>query len=183
MFWIVAPLVGMIVQPLIGHYSDKTWTSIGRRKPYFLTGALLSSLALIFLPNSGALAGIVPALWIGAGMVMIMDACFNVAMEPFRALVADNLPESQRTLGFSIQTFLIGLGAVAGSALPEILGKSGFSLVTAENDVADNIKYSFYIGAAVFIAAILITVFFQKNILPAEYEKYHGNRKPAKRAE
>ncbi len=92
MFWIVAPLVGMIVQPIIGHYSDRTWNRVGRRKPYFLTGALLSSAALVFLPNSGSLAGVIPALWIGAGMVMIMDASFNVAMEPFRALVADNLP-------------------------------------------------------------------------------------------
>ncbi|HSU50567.1 MAG TPA: MFS transporter [Segetibacter sp.] len=178
MFWIVAPLVGMIVQPLIGHYSDKTWTRIGRRKPYFLTGALLSSLALVFLPNSGSLAGIVPALWIGAGMVMIMDASFNVAMEPFRALVADNLPESQRTLGFSIQTFLIGLGAVVGSALPEFLGNHGFSLTTKENDVADNIKYSFYIGAVVFMAAILVTVLFTKEYTPAEYEKFHGKPEP-----
>lgn len=174
MFWIVAPLVGMIVQPLIGHYSDKTWTRIGRRKPYFLTGAILSSLALIFLPNSGSLAGLVPALWIGAGMVMIMDASFNVAMEPFRALVADNLPESQRTLGFSIQTFLIGLGAVVGSALPEFLGNHGFSLKTLENDVADNIKYSFYIGAVVFMVAILVTVFFTREYSPKEYEGYHG---------
>ena len=86
-FWIVAPLVGMIVQPLIGHYSDRTWNRLGRRKPYFLAGALLSSTALVLLPNSGAMAGIVPALWIGAGMVMVMDASFNVAMEPFRALV------------------------------------------------------------------------------------------------
>ncbi len=174
MFWIVAPLVGMIVQPIIGHYSDRTWNRVGRRKPYFLTGALLSSAALVFLPNSGSLAGFIPALWIGAGMVMIMDASFNVAMEPFRALVADNLAEKQRTLGFSIQTFLIGLGAVVGSALPEILGNSGFSMVTKENDVADNIKYSFYIGAAVFVAAILVTVFFSKEYPPKEYEKYHG---------
>ncbi|MFZ8469325.1 MFS transporter, partial [Staphylococcus aureus] len=86
----VAPLVGMIVQPLLGHYSDRTWNRLGRRKPYFLTGALLSSAALVFLPNSGSMAGIISALWIGAGMVMIMDASFNVAMEPFRALVADN---------------------------------------------------------------------------------------------
>lgn len=174
MFWIVAPLVGMIVQPIIGHYSDRTWNRLGRRKPYFLTGALLSSLALIFLPNSAALSSILPVLWIGAGMVMIMDASFNIAMEPFRALVADNLPESQRTMGFSIQTFLIGLGAVAGSALPEILANNGVSMQAGADGVADNITYSFYIGALVFIAAILITVFFSKEYPPKEYERYHG---------
>ena len=173
-FWLVAPVVGMIVQPLIGHYSDKTWNRLGRRKPYFLTGAILSSLALISLPNSGALAGIVPALWIGAGMVMVMDTSFNIAMEPFRALVADNLPDKQRTLGFSIQTFLIGLGAVGGSYLPEFLSNHGFSLQAGPNGVADNIRYSFYIGAAVFIIAILITVFFSKEYKPKEYESYHG---------
>jgi maltose/moltooligosaccharide transporter len=174
MFWIVAPLVGMIVQPIIGHYSDKTWNRVGRRKPYFLAGAILSSLALVVLPNSGGLAGILPALWIGAGMVMIMDASFNIAMEPFRALVADNLPDSQRTAGFSIQTFLIGLGAVLGSALPQFLASIGFGMTAGENDVADNIKYSFYIGAAVFIAAILVTVFFSREYPPKEYEQYHG---------
>ena len=174
MFWIVAPLVGMIVQPLIGHYSDRTWNRLGRRKPFFLTGALLSSAALIFLPNSGNLAGLIPALWIGAGMVMIMDASFNIAMEPFRALVADNLPDSQRTMGFSIQTFLIGLGAVAGSALPELLANWGFSMTAAENQIADNIKYSFYIGAAIFIIAILVTVFFSKEYPPKQYEAFHG---------
>lgn len=174
MFWIVAPLVGMIVQPIIGHYSDRTWNRVGRRKPYFLTGAILSSLALIFLPNSGSLSSVIPALWIGAGMVMVMDASFNIAMEPFRALVADNLPDSQRTSGFSIQTFLIGLGAVVGSALPDILAKNGVSMEAGPDGVADNIKYSFYIGAAVFIAAILITVFFSKEYPPAEYERYHG---------
>jgi maltose/moltooligosaccharide transporter len=161
MFWIVAPLVGMIVQPIIGHYSDKTWNRLGRRKPYFLVGALLSSVALVFLPNSSIISGVIPALWIGAGMVMIMDTSFNIAMEPFRALVADNLPHSQSTMGFSIQTFLIGLGAVMGSALPEFLANHGFS-INSEHGVADNIKYSFYIGAVVFIAAILITVFFIK---------------------
>ena len=174
MFWIVAPLVGMIVQPIIGHYSDRTWNRLGRRKPYFLTGAILSSLALVFLPNSAALSTVIPALWIGAGMVMIMDASFNVAMEPFRALVADNLPESQRTLGFSIQTFLIGLGAVAGSALPEILANQGISMEAGADGVANNITYSFYIGAAVFVAAILVTVFFSKEYPPKEYEQYHG---------
>jgi maltose/moltooligosaccharide transporter len=174
MFWIVAPLVGMIVQPLIGHYSDRTWNRLGRRKPYFLAGALLSSAALIFLPNSGGLAGVVPALWIGAGMVMVMDASFNIAMEPFRALVADNLPENQRTLGFSIQTFLIGLGAVVGSALPDILSKNGFSMEAGKDGIADNIKYAFYIGAAVFVIAILVTIFFSKEYPPQAYEQYHG---------
>src|SRR5687767_7790979 len=174
LFWIVAPLVGMIVQPIIGHYSDKTWNRLGRRKPYFLTGALLSSIALIFLPNSGNLAGIIPALWIGAGMVMIMDASFNIAMEPFRALVADNLPDRQRTLGFSIQTFLIGCGAVIGSYLPEVLSHLGFSMAAGDDGVADNIKYSFYIGAVVFVLAILVTVFFSKEYPPDEYDKYHG---------
>ncbi len=178
LFWIVAPLVGMIVQPLIGHYSDKTWNRLGRRKPYFLTGAILSSLALILLPNSGNLAGVIPALWIGAGMVMVMDASFNIAMEPFRALVADNLPNRQHTLGFSIQTFLIGCGAVIGSYLPKGLAALGFSKFPGSGGIADNIKWSFYIGAAVFILAILITVFFSREYPPAEYERYHG--KPEK---
>jgi maltose/moltooligosaccharide transporter len=182
MFWIVAPLVGMIVQPLIGHYSDRTWNRLGRRKPYFLTGALLSSAALIFLPNSGAVSSVVPALWIGAGMVMIMDASFNVAMEPFRALVADNLPDTQRTSGFAIQTFLIGVGAVVGSELPSFLAKHGFSQEAGTSGVADNIRYAFYIGAAVFVAAILVTVFKTKEYPPGEYEKYHGKNEAAEKA-
>jgi maltose/moltooligosaccharide transporter len=174
MFWIVAPLVGMIVQPIIGHYSDKTWNRLGRRKPFFLAGAILSSIALIMLPNSGNFTAFLPALWIGAGMVMVMDASFNIAMEPFRALVADNLSHQQSASGFSIQTFLIGLGAVAGSALPELLANNGFSMHAGNDGVADNIKYSFYIGAVVFIASILITIFFTKEYPPEEYEQYHG---------
>lgn len=174
MFWIVAPLVGMIVQPIIGHYSDKTWNRLGRRKPFFLAGAILSSMALIMLPNSGNFTAFLPALWIGAGMVMVMDASFNIAMEPFRALVADNLSHQQSASGFSIQTFLIGLGAVAGSALPELLANNGISMHAGNYGVADNIKYSFYIGAFVFIASILITIFFTKEYPPEEYEKYHG---------
>lgn len=181
MFWIVAPLVGMIVQPLIGHYSDRTWNRLGRRKPYFLTGALFSAAALVFLPNSGAVSSFIPALWIGAGMVMIMDASFNVAMEPFRALVADNLPDTQRTSGFAVQTFLIGVGAVVGSELPSLLAKNGFSQEAGATGVADNIRYAFYIGAAVFIGAILVTVFFSKEYPPAEYEQYHGRDEAAEK--
>lgn len=181
MFWIVAPLVGMIVQPLIGHYSDRTWNRLGRRKPYFLAGALFSAAALVFLPNSGAVSSFIPALWIGAGMVMIMDASFNVAMEPFRALVADNLPDAQRTSGFAVQTFLIGVGAVVGSELPSLLASNGFSQEAGVTGVADNIRYAFYIGAAVFIGAILVTVFFTKEYPPAEYEQYHGKNEAAEK--
>ena len=182
MFWIVAPLMGMIVQPIIGHYSDRTWNRLGRRKPFFLTGALLTAMALVILPNAGSLAGLIPALWVGAGMVMVMDASINIAMEPFRALVADNLSDEQRTTGFSVQTFLIGLGAVAGSALPEFLSNHGFSMEARNGGIADNIKYSFYIGAFVLLAAILVTVFFSKEYPPAEYEKYHGKNEEAQGA-
>ena len=109
-FWLVAPLTGMIVQPIIGHYSDKTWTRLGRRRPYFLFGAIAATIGLVLMPNSAFLTTVVPALWVGAGMLMIMDASFNIAMEPFRALVADKLSTEQRTLGFSVQTVLIGIG-------------------------------------------------------------------------
>ena len=134
----------------------------------------LSAAALVFLPNSGGLAGAIPALWIGAGFVMIMDASFNVAMEPFRALVADNLPDSQRTAGFAIQAFLIGIGAVGGSYMTSILAWLGFGQLPGRDGIADNIKYSFYIGAAIFVVAILITVFFSREYPPDEYERYHG---------
>jgi maltose/moltooligosaccharide transporter len=174
-FWLVAPIMGMIIQPLIGHYSDRTWNRLGRRKPYFLTGALLSALALILLPNSGSMAGFIPALWIGGGFVMIMDASFNVAMEPFRALVADNLPDSQRAKGFAIQACLIGIGAVAGSYMASILAWLGFNQVSGPNGVADNIKYSYYIGSTVFVLAILVTVFRSKEYPPEEYEHYNGH--------
>ena len=173
-FWLVAPFMGMIVQPLIGHYSDRTWNRLGRRKPYFLTGAILSVLALILLPNSGSMAGAIGALWIGAGFVMVMDASFNVAMEPFRALVADNLPDSQRSKGFAIQACLIGIGAVAGSYMPSILAWLGVSQTSGIHDVADNIKYSFYIGSVIFVIAILVTVLFSHEYPPEEYERYHG---------
>ena len=174
-FWLAAPVVGLIVQPIVGHYSDRTWTRLGRRRPFFLAGAILSSIALCFMPNSSLAASIAPPLLVGAGMLMIMDACFNLAMEPFRALVADNLPDSQRTTGFSVQTFLIGIGAVVGSAFPWMLTNwLGVSNKADEGIVADNVKYAFYGGALVFIISILITVIKTKEYPPAEYEKYHG---------
>lgn len=174
-FWLAAPVIGMIVQPIVGHYSDRTWTTLGRRRPYFLIGAILSAGALALMPNAWILGEIAPLMIIGAGFLMIMDACFNLSMEPFRALVADNLDDSQRTMGFSVQTFLIGAGAVIGSWLPAILNEFfGVSLRGEEGEVGPNIKYAFYIGAIVFIISILWTVFKTKEYPPEEYERYHG---------
>jgi maltose/moltooligosaccharide transporter len=171
-FWIAAPLTGMIVQPIIGHYSDKTWTKLGRRRPYFLAGAIMACIALFLMPNAALLSTVVPPMLIGAGMLMIMDASFNVAMEPFRALVADLLPSDQRTLGFSIQTFLIGIGAVIGSWLPYVLAEwFGISKVAPEGQVPDNVVFAFYSGAVVLIVTILITVFNTKEYPPEEYEE------------
>ncbi len=169
-FWLVAPLTGMIIQPIIGYWSDRTWSKrLGRRRPFFLAGAILACTALILLPNADQFTSVFPALLVGAGFLMLMDASFNVSMEPFRALVADNLPESQSTLGFSIQTALIGIGAVIGSFLPWILN----NWFGVPNDlegvkVQPNVIYSFYFGAAVFMIAILWTIFKTKEYSPDE---------------
>ena len=168
-FWLAAPLTGMIIQPIIGYYSDRTWTSLGRRRPYFLAGAIFASTALIFMPNADILVHLLPPLYVGAGILMIMDASFNVAMEPFRALVADLLPSAQRTLGFSIQTFLIGLGAILGSTLPYIFAEFfGVEKTAPAGEVPFNVTLSFYIGAIIFLAAILWTVFTTKEYPPDE---------------
>jgi maltose/moltooligosaccharide transporter len=169
-FWIAAPLTGMIIQPIIGHYSDNTWTRLGRRRPYFLFGALFASIALLFMPNAQVLASILPPIYIGAGLLMIMDASINVSMEPFRALVADLLPGDQTTMGFSIQTFLIGVGAVIGSWLPYILAEwLGVAKVSPTGGVPNNVKFAFLIGAITFISAILWTVSKTKEYPPEEY--------------
>jgi maltose/moltooligosaccharide transporter len=174
-FWLVAPLTGMIVQPIIGYYSDKTWNRLGRRKPYILVGTILCCMALLLLPNSANFFQLKSALMIGAGMLMVMDASINIAMEPFRALVADCLPDSQNTLGFSIQTFLIGIGAVLGSWLPYMMHEFwGVSASAPQGMVANNVTYSFYVGAVVFLICILITILFSKEYPPAEYAAYHG---------
>jgi maltose/moltooligosaccharide transporter len=175
LFWLAAPLTGMIVQPIIGHYSDRTWNRFGRRRPYFMVGAILTAMALILMPNSALMAGLMPPIIIGAGMLMIMDASINVAMEPFRALVADKLPESQRSFGFSTQTFLIGAGAITGSWLPYILSEyGGVSKIAAQGQIPNNVIYSFYVGAAILIAAILWTVLTTKEYSPEEMETFHS---------
>lgn len=176
-FWLAAPITGMIIQPIIGHYSDHTWTWLGRRRPFFLVGAILASIALILMPNAGVFAGFLPAMFVGAGFLMIMDASFNVAMEPFRALVADMLPVDQSTLGFSIQTFLIGIGAVIGSWLPYVMAEwFGISKVAVSGGIPDNVVFSFYVGAAVMIVTILWTVFTTKEYSPEEMSQFNPDK-------
>ncbi|MCD6180439.1 MAG: MFS transporter [Bacteroidales bacterium] len=171
-FWLVAPITGMIIQPIIGLMSDKTWNRFGRRRPYFLTGAVLTTIALILMPNAPHFAGYIAPMFIGGGLLMIMDASINISMEPFRALVADKLPDEQHTLGFSVQTLLIGIGAVVGSWLPYIL--SNFFGFAGDSDVSGivppNVVWSFYIGAAVLISAIVWTVVTTKEYPPEFYE-------------
>ncbi|WP_417886134.1 MFS transporter [Zunongwangia sp.] len=175
-FWIVAPLTGLIIQPIIGYYSDRTWTKLGRRRPFFMAGGILAAIGLILMPNAGLFTAMLPSLWVGAGMLMIMDASFNVAMEPFRALVADNLPSDQRTLGFSIQTVLIGIGAVVGSWLPYALTNwFGITNRAAEGEIPLNLVVSFILGAAVLLISILITVFSTKEYSPEELAAFEDN--------
>ena len=172
-FWLAAPITGMLVQPIVGHYSDRTWTRLGRRRPFFLFGAIFAALALIFMPNSGSLAAFIPPMFVGAGMLMIMDASFNISMEPFRALVADKLPDEQRTMGFSVQTTLIGIGAVLGSWITYVLAEwLGVSKVAEEGAVPFNVILSFYVGAAVLVAAIIWTVVTTKEYSPAQLKEY-----------
>ncbi|RRO26158.1 MFS transporter [Flavobacteriaceae bacterium 14752] len=171
-FWLIAPIMGLIVQPLVGHYSDNTWNRFGRRKPYFLVGAALASIGLVLLPQADLFIAFLPALWVGTGMLMIMDASFNISMEPFRAFVADILNEDQRTVGFTTQTVLIGIGAVVGSWLPYVLTEYfGIANRAEEGAVPLNLILSFVIGAAVLIITILITVVTTKEYSPEELDK------------
>ena len=164
--WIAAPVTGLIVQPIIGHMSDKTWGRLGRRRPFFLTGAILASAALLIMPNS-------PVLWVAAGMLWIMDASINISMEPFRAFVGDMLPSDQRTIGFSMQSFFIGTGAIIASALPYAMTNwFGISNTAAAGEIPESVKFSFYIGGAVFLLAVLWTVFSTKEYPPEELKKY-----------
>ena len=176
-FWIIAPLMGLIVQPIIGHYSDNTWGRFGRRKPFFLVGAVLASVGLILMPQANIFTAILPSLWVGAGMLMIMDASFNIAMEPFRALVGDNLRNDQRTAGFSIQTALIGFGAVIGSALPYVLNNFfNISNKAPDGEVPLNLTLSFIIGAVILIGSIMVTLFSTKEYSPDEMAQFEDEQ-------
>jgi len=164
--WLAAPLTGLIVQPIIGHASDHTWGRLGRRRPYFLTGAILSSFALIMMPRSAV-------LWMAAGLLWILDASINISMEPFRAFVADLLPEQQRTRGFAMQSLFIGLGAVVASALPWML-KNWLHLGAGApgHAIPLTVRISFYTGAAVFLGAVLWTIVTTKEYPPEDMDAF-----------
>jgi len=167
--WLAAPVTGLLVQPVIGYMSDRTWGRLGRRRPYFLVGAILSTLALLVMPNS-------PWLWVAAGTLWILDASINVTMEPFRALVGDMLPDRQRTFGFALQSLFIGIGAVIASALPWILANwVGVSNTAGEGGLPDSVKWAFYLGAVAFIGAVLWTVASTKEYSPAELAGFSGS--------
>ncbi|MCZ6899260.1 MAG: MFS transporter [Bacteroidetes bacterium] len=170
--WIAAPVTGLIVQPIIGYMSDNTWNRFGRRRPYFLVGAILASIALFIMPNS-------PFLWVAAGMLWIMDASINVSMEPFRAFVGDMLPSEQRTQGFAMQSFFIGTGAVVASALPWMMTNwLNISNIALEGEkIPPSVKFSFYIGAAIFFVAVLWTVVRTKEYSPEELDKFQKEEK------
>jgi len=166
--WIAAPLTGLIMQPVIGHLSDKTWhPRWGRRRPFFLIGALLASLALIVFPN-------VWALWMAAIMLWLLDASINISMEPFRAFVGDMLPDQQRTSGFAMQSFFIGIGAVVSSVLPYLLTQMGVANEAATGSIPDSVKFSFYIGAIVFFVTVAYTVFSTKEYSPEELKSFES---------
>ncbi len=171
--WVAAPVTGLVVQPIIGHYSDRTWGRLGRRRPYFLYGAILASVSLILMPNSAA-------LWMAAGLLWILDASINVSMEPFRAFVGDMLPSEQRTRGFAMQSFFIGTGSVIASLLPWMLTNwVGISNTAPEGEIPLSVTYAFYIGGAVFLAAVAWTVFRVREYSPEEMEAFADQEKQA----
>jgi maltose/moltooligosaccharide transporter len=175
--WIAAPVTGLIIQPIIGHMSDHTWGRLGRRRPYFLVGAILASVALILMPNS-------PGLWIAVGMLWIMDASINVSMEPFRAFVGDMLPDEQRTLGFTMQSFFIGIGAFVASWLPYILSEwFNISNTAPAGKIPQTVRLSFYLGGAVFLLSVLWTVFSTREYSPEEMKQFAENERPEAKPE
>lgn len=168
LLWLAAPVTGLVIQPIVGYFSDRTWTKLGRRRPYFLWGAIFASAALIFMPNS-------PALWVAAGMLWILDAAINISMEPFRAYVGDTLPSEQRTKGFAMQSFFIGTGAVVASALPWMM-TNWFNIANTapQGMIPPSVKWSFYIGGTIFLLAVLWTVFRSNEYSPEELEAFEA---------
>ena len=172
--WIAAPLTGLLVQPIIGYMSDRTWSSRwGRRKPFFLIGAVLSTIVLFFLPNS-------PVLWVAAGCLWVLDASINITMEPFRALVADKLPDSQRSYGFVMQTLIIGVGTWVASNLPWLVNQLGVSNEALPGVVPMSVKIAFGIGGVVFLASVLYTIFTTTEYPPEDLEEFKKENEASK---
>ena len=170
--WIAAPLTGLLVQPIIGYLSDRTWTRWGRRRPYFMIGAVFTTLALLVMPNS-------PTLWIAAGTLWVLDASINVSMEPFRAFVGDKLAPRQRPTGYAMQSFFIGVGAIVASFLPFILAHFGVANTAAAGEVPPTVRYAFYFGAVVLLASIAWTVFSTREYSPTELASFDDAEPPA----
>ena len=174
MLWIAAPLTGLLIQPIVGYLSDRTWhKKFGRRKPYFFVGALLSSIALFFTPYSSA-------LWMAAGALWILDASINISMEPFRALVADKLPDSQRSYGFVVQTLIIGIGTWVASNLPWLMTKLGVPNTAPEGVVPDSVRYAFAFGSLVLFTSILYTILKTEEYPPENLEKFEAEKAKTK---
>lgn len=167
--WIAAPVTGLIVQPIIGYMSDNTWNKMGRRRPYFMVGAILATLSLFVMPNA-------PYLWIAAGVLWIMDASFNISMEPFRAFVGDMLPEEQTTKAFAMQSFFIGVGGVVASALPWIMSNwIGISNVSEDGVIPDSVLYAFYTGGVILFLSVFWTVYSTKEYSPEQMAEFNSS--------
>ncbi len=180
-FWVLPPLMGMVVQPIIGKYSDKTWCSLGRRKPYLLVGAIIAILVMIMLPNAGDFSftqsvflGLNAAMWFGLFSLMFLDTSINIAMQPFKMMVGDMVNEEQKGLAYSIQSFLCNAGSLAGYIFPILFTWVGIANTAPEGMVPDSVKWSFYIGAALLILCVLYTFFTVKELNPQEYAAFHG---------
>ncbi|NDV92709.1 MFS transporter [Alteromonas sp. 345S023] len=187
LFWLVAPIMGLIVQPIVGAASDRTWNGLGRRRPFILAGAIAAVIGMILLPNAPIFVAFVAPMLMGALMVALMDASFNVCFQPFRSLVSDMVPPSQRNVGYSVQSFLINIGAVIGSILPFVLTNVvGLENTAQMGEVAPSVMWAFYIGATVLLGTVLWTVFRTKEYSPQEYRRYKGVTEatsvPAKKA-
>ena len=167
LFWLVAPIMGLLIQPLVGSASDKTWNKLGRRNPFILAGGIAAALGMLLMPNSATLASFITPLFFGAMMLALMDASFNLAFQPFRSLVSDMVPSEQRNVGYSIQSFLINIGAVFGSILPFVLTNViGLENTASAGNVAPSVIWAFYIGASVMLGSVLWTVFKTKEYAP-----------------
>ena len=175
LFWLVAPIMGLIVQPIVGSASDRTWNRLGRRRPFILAGAIAAVLGMILLPNAPIFVAFLAPMLMGALMVALMDASFNVCFQPFRSLVSDMVPPSQRNVGYSIQSLLINIGAVIGSILPFVLTNVvGLENTAQMGEVAPSVVWAFYIGATVLLGTVIWTVVRTKEYAPEEYNRYKG---------